>query len=63
MENNKIPTFAFGVIAVILGYTLIKHFDFENIRFQKPWLDILYLIIFAFSIYALIKSFKKRTEK
>lgn len=63
MENKKIPTFIFGTIAIILGWTLFKHFDFQNLSFQKPWLDVLYLIIFAFSIYALVKSNKKPTEK
>lgn len=63
MENKKIPSFAFGVIAVILGWTLFKHFDFEDLSFQKPLLDALYIIIFAFSIYALIKNSKNRTEK
>jgi uncharacterized membrane protein HdeD (DUF308 family) len=63
MENKKIPTFVFGVIAVILGWTLVKHFDFENLSFQKPWLYGLYLIIFGFSIYALVKNRKNRTEK
>lgn len=63
MENKKIPSFAFGVIAVILGWTLVKHFDFENLKFEKTWLDVLYLIVFIFSIYALIKNYKKQAEK
>ena len=63
MENKKIPSFAFGVVAVILGWTLVKHFDFEDLSFQKPILDALYLIIFVFSIYALIKNKKNRAEK
>lgn len=63
MENKKIPSFVFGVVAVILGWTLVKHFDFENLRFQKTWLDALYLIVFVFSIYALIKNYRNRTEK
>jgi membrane protein DedA with SNARE-associated domain len=63
MENKKIPSFAFGVIAIILGWTLIKHFDFQNLSFQKPLLDALYLIVFVFSIYTLIKNYKNRTEK
>ena len=63
MENKKIPSFAFGVVAVILGWTLFKHFDFKNFSFQKPLLDALYLIIFVFSIYALIKNKKNRAEK
>ena len=63
MENKKIPSFAFGVVAIILGWTLFKHFDFEDFSFQKPLLDALYLIVFVFSIYALIKNKKNRAEK
>lgn len=63
MENKKIPSFVFGVVAVILGWTLIKHFDYKNLSFQKPLLDALYLIVFVFTIYALLKNNKKRTEK
>jgi membrane protein DedA with SNARE-associated domain len=62
-KNNKIPTFTFGVVAIILGWTLVKHFDFKNLKFQQPWLDALYIIIFIFSIYALIKNYKRKTEK
>ncbi|WP_281635819.1 hypothetical protein [Flavobacterium marginilacus] len=63
MENKKIPSFAFAIVAIILGSALFKHFNFEDMSFQKPLLDALYLIIFVFSIYALIKSRKNRTEK
>lgn len=62
-KNNKVPSFILGVVAVILGWTLVKHFDFENLRFKQPWLDILYITIFVFSIYALIKNYKSKTEK
>jgi NhaP-type Na+/H+ or K+/H+ antiporter len=63
MENKKIPTFTFGIVAIILGSALLKHFDFENLEFQKPLLDALYLIVFVFTIYALAKNYKNRTEK
>ena len=63
MENKKIPSFTFAVVAVILGWTLFKHFDFENISFKKPWLDGLYIIVFVFSIYVLVKNYNNRTEK
>lgn len=63
MENKKTPTFMFGVVAIILGWTLFKHFDFKNLSFQKPWLDGLYLVIFILSIYILIKNNRKRADK
>ncbi|REH02039.1 hypothetical protein [Flavobacterium aquicola] len=63
MENKKIPAFTFAIVAIILGIVLFKHFDFKNMSFEKPLLDALYFIIFAFSIYALIKNRKNQIEK
>ena len=60
MENNKAPNFFFGVIATILGVTLFKHFDFQNLKFEKPALDVVYLITFAISIYMLVKNAKNK---
>lgn len=63
MENKKPVSFIFGIIAIILGVTLFKQFDFKTLRFEKPELAILYIIVFAFSIYYLIKNPKKGSEK
>lgn len=63
MENKKAPSFVFGIIAIILGWKLFKHFDFQNLSFQKPWLDGLYLIVFILSVYILVKNNRKRADK
>lgn len=63
MENKKGLSFTFGIIAIILGVTLFKQFDFENLKFEKPALAIVYIIVFLFSIYILMKNYKKRPEK
>ncbi|AXB56641.1 hypothetical protein [Flavobacterium fluviale] len=63
MENKKPITFIFWVIAIILGVTLYKQFDFQNLKFEKPALAVLYIIVFVFSVIVLIKNSKKRTEK
>ena len=63
MKNIKFPNFFFSVIAIILGASLYRHFDFKNLRFEKPALDILYLIVFIISIYLMIKDYKKRPEE
>lgn len=63
MENKKPVTFIFWVIAIILGVTLYKQFDFQNLKFEKPALAVLYIIVFVFSVIVLIKNSKKRTEK
>ncbi|MDQ1164359.1 hypothetical protein [Flavobacterium sp. SORGH_AS_0622] len=64
MENKKPISFIFLVIAIILGVTLYKQFDFETFKFEKPALAVLYIIVFVFSVIVLIKNFKKkRSEK
>ncbi|KRD59736.1 ATP synthase F0 sector subunit C [Flavobacterium sp. Root935] len=60
MENKKPITFIFWVIAIILGVTLYKQFDFQNLKFEKPALAVVYIIVFVFSVFVLIKNFKKK---
>ncbi len=59
----KLPNFFFSVTAIILGVSLFRHFDFKNLTFQKPALDTLYLIVFLFSIYGIVKNNKNQPEK
>jgi hypothetical protein len=58
MEQHKALIFAFRVIAVILGVTLFKQFDFVNLKFEKTGIAIVYMIGFAISVYVLIKNKK-----
>lgn len=60
MENKKASSFIFGIIAIILGVRLYKEFDFQNLKFEKPALAIVYIIVFVFSIYILGKNLKKQ---
>ena len=59
MENKKTGSFIFIIIAVILGATLFKQFDFESLRFEKPWLALIYMVVFILSIYFIVKNSKK----
>lgn len=63
MRNKKGTNFFLGIIAIILGWTLFKQFDFKNLKFEKPALDIVYIIGFAISIYFLIKNSKNQPEE
>ncbi|MTH16316.1 hypothetical protein [Flavobacterium sp. LC2016-01] len=63
MENKKPISFTLLVVVIILGTTLYKQFDFETLKFEKPALAILYIIVFAVSLYFLIKRPKKSSEK
>jgi hypothetical protein len=53
--------FALAIIAIILGMAVFRQFDFETLRFEKPGLGILYLIVFIVSIFLLIRG-RKKTE-
>jgi len=63
MENKKSLSFPLMVIVIILGVTLYKQFDFQNLKFEKPALAILYIIVFLASLYFLVKKPKKSSEK
>jgi len=63
MENKKSFNFFFVIIAIILGQALFEQFDFENLKFEKPALAIVYIIVFVISIYLLVKKIKNRPEK
>lgn len=59
MDKKKGVNVFLVVIAVVIGGTLFKHFDFENFSFKDPYLDVLYFLVFAASIFLLIKEIKK----
>lgn len=63
MENKKGFNFIFAIIAIITGTSLYKHFDFQNLKFEKPAIDAIYLIAFVFSIVILIKDYINRPKK
>ena len=63
MENKKPPVFTFSIIAIILGVVLYKQFDFEKLKFEKPVLAVVYIIVFIASIYFIIKGLKTTTNK
>ncbi|SHM46104.1 hypothetical protein [Flavobacterium chilense] len=63
MENQKVPVFTFSIVAIILVSALYKQFDFETLKFEKPALAILYIIVLSLSISVLIKSRKRNSGK
>ena len=63
MEKNKAPMFTFAIVAIILGVTLFKQFDFENLKFENTALAIVYMIVFVFAIYVLIKNFISKKQQ
>jgi hypothetical protein len=62
MDSKKGINFFFAIIAIITGSKLYKHFDFQNLQFEKPALDVIYLIAFVASIIFLLKDYVKRPQ-
>ncbi len=59
MENKKPITFVFWIIAIILGVVLYKQFDFQSLKFENPALAFIYIVVFLFSVYYIIRNSKK----
>jgi membrane protein DedA with SNARE-associated domain len=59
----KAPDFLWTLVALILGVTLYRKFDFENLTFEQPTLAIVYIIIFIAAIFMIIKDYRNRPEK
>lgn len=53
----KISLFApLTIITVILGLVIIKHFDFDSLTFEDPWLDTLYTVTFILLIFFMFRN-------
>lgn len=63
MENKKTLSFTLSIIAIILGVTLFKQFDFKNLKFENTRLAIVYIIGFTISLYFLMKNYKSPSKK
>lgn len=63
MKNKKGPSIVLLIPAIIIGVALVEEFDFENLKFEKPALAIVYFIGLVLSIIFLVKDFKKKPEK
>ena len=59
MKYKIVPNFFSLIIAVILWIALFKEFDFQNLKFEKPALAAIYIIVLIASIGFMIKKSKK----
>jgi hypothetical protein len=58
--NIKIAPNLFSIIILmILGGAIFKQFDFQNLKFEKPAIAIIYIFAFLISIVFMIKKSKK----
>lgn len=57
--KSKPLNFMFLVIAIILGVSIYRQFDYENLTFKNNALAIVYIIVFIFSVIYLIQNNRK----
>jgi len=60
MKYKIVPNFFLVIIAVIIGGTIFDQFDFQNLRFEKPALAVVYIITFIACIGFMIKKSEKK---
>jgi TRAP-type C4-dicarboxylate transport system permease small subunit len=60
MNYRKGPIFLFGIIAIILGWTLYKQFDFQKLKFEKPALAVVYISTFIVSVFMLLRNLRSK---
>jgi predicted ferric reductase len=60
MSNKKGQPFPLIIIAIVLGWTIFKQFDFENLKFEKPLMAVIYILTFVMTIYFIFKKDKEK---
>lgn len=59
MKYKIVLNFFLVIIAIIIGVALYNQFDFQEIRFEKPALAVVYIVVFILCIGFMIKKSKK----
>ncbi len=58
MSPKKEYSFPLIIIAIVLGWTIFKQFDFENVKFEKPAMGVVYILTFLMTLYFIFKKEK-----
>lgn len=62
-EPKKGPSIVFIIIALILGTTLYKQFDFKTGQFEQPAMAVIYGLTFVACVVLLVKDYGARPRK
>ncbi len=62
-EPKKRPSIVFIIIALILGTTLYKQFDFETGQFEQPAMAVIYGLTFVACLVFLVKDYSARPRR
>jgi len=60
MSTKKGLSFPLLIIAIVIGATIFKQFDFKNLRFEEPAMAVIYILTFLMTVYFIFKSSKQK---
>lgn len=60
MSNKKGLSFPLLIIAIVIGGTIFKQFDFKNLRFEEPAMAVIYILTFLMTVYFIFKNSKEK---
>lgn len=60
MSNKKGLSFPLLIIAIVIGATIFKQFDFKNLRFEEPAMAVIYILTFLMTVYFIFKNSKEK---
>nr|WP_315170488.1 hypothetical protein [uncultured Flavobacterium sp.] len=63
MKEKKGLNFFLLIIVMLMGSKLFNHFDFQNFKFEKPMLDMVYLLSFLMALFIVLKDYFKCPQK
>lgn len=63
MSSKKQYSFPLIIIAIILGFSIYKNFNFETKQFDQLPLTVIYFLTFISSLYLLFKKDKDQKEE
>jgi predicted ferric reductase len=62
MKNKNEYSFPLLIITVVLGWTIYKQFDFQNLKFEKPAMAVVYILTFLLTVYLILKKGKQKEK-
>ncbi len=62
MAKRKEYSLPLIIIAVVIGCSIFKDFDFEKLKFEKPALAVVYILTFLMTLYFIFKKDKPKEE-
>ncbi|MFI5450724.1 hypothetical protein ACHMWN_01075 [Pedobacter sp. UC225_61] len=62
MNTKKGLSFPLIIVAIVLGATIFKQFDFKTSKFESPAMAVIYILTFVMTVYFIFKNTKEEQE-